>query len=136
MYLIMVEGVLAHLLRFLLGLYQLSSIGAFDDKVWSEHISLYTLTQRVQDAGLEVFLEGYNRHLRNAIAHGDFRYNPDTEEVHFENRSPHSGKLVWEQNISLEELVSLYAKLDDAYYAVSVYLQLCLLPALFAEGEK
>lgn len=135
MYLIMVEGVLASLSQFLLGLHQLPSMEKWDDLGGDEFVAFGKLEATLRDAGLGVFLGGYNRHLRNAIAHGHFVYDESSERMLFKDLNPRTGAPSWEQILSLEDLVWLYVKLDDVYWVVSVYLQLYLLPGLFS-GES
>jgi hypothetical protein len=79
-----------------------------------------------------VFAIGYNRHLRNAIAHGHFRYDPEPGTMRFRDYSYHEGgvRLTYDESWPPDRFAWQFARMDDVYLVMATYLQVHLLPGV------
>lgn len=134
MYLILCEGVFPGLARLLLGLHKVSH-GEVPD---SKPLQPAALAQRLNEVGMGVFAIGYNRHLRNAIAHGHFRYDPEPGTMRFCDYSYHEGeiRLTYDQSWPPDRFVWQFARMDDVYLVLATYLQVHLLPGIRDLGSS
>lgn len=133
MYLILCEGVFRNLGLFVLGLYDIAFPAAPNAE--GQNPGLETLGDRLRQLGLGAFAAGYDRHVRNAIAHGHFVYSAAGNTMCFRDYDYRRGRVTFEEAWPAERFVRQYAKLDDVYLVVACYLQLCFLPALGAGGR-
>ena len=129
MYLILCEGVFTNLATILLGLY---SIGNGTSLATPQRTARLSKTlQTLDQIGLGAFSAGYSRHVRNAIAHGHFKYDSRSREMRFRDFTFHdSVTLVFDEVWPFEKFAWHYAKLDDVYWLVSTYLQVHFLSLL------
>lgn len=133
MYLILCEGVFRNLARFVLGLHDIVCPAGSDDG--GQNPSLATLADRLRQAGPGAFAVGYDRHVRNAIAHGHFVYSAADNTMRLRDYDYRRGKVTFEEMWPFERFVRQYAKLDDVYLLVACYLQLRFLPMLGVGGK-
>lgn len=130
MYLILCEGVFSPQARFLLGV---KAVGRGDGEphaVLAEKVKPAILAERLDNSGLSAFRQGYDRHVRNAIAHGQFRFDLETREMRFRDYKPDSDVLVFEESWPFERMARLFAKLDDTYLVNASYWQVYFLPSV------
>jgi hypothetical protein len=133
MYLILCEGVFRNLGLFVLGLHDI--VCPAGPNGGGQNPSLETLGDRLRQVGLGAFAAGYDRHVRNAIAHGHFVYSAGGNTMRFRDYDYRRGKVTFEEVWPFEKFVRQYAKLDDVYLLVGCYLQLWFLPMLGAPGR-
>lgn len=71
-----------------------------------------------------VFFEGYNRRLRNAIAHARFSFDDHTKKMTFSDYDPRS-KSEWSETLSLKEFgIKYYGKIENLCRLHSRYMVL------------
>lgn len=130
MYLVLCEGVFGPQARFLLGIKAVGRGDAEPQGVLTEKVKPAALAERLDSFGLGAFRQGYHRHVRNAIAHGQFRFDPETQLMRFRDYKPDSDVLVFEESWPFEGMARLFAKLDDTYLVSASYWQVHFLPSV------
>jgi len=133
MYLVLCEGVFRNLGLFVLGLHDI--IYPAGPNADGHNLGLETLADRLRQLRLGAFAAGYDRHVRNAIAHGHFVYSAASNTMRFRDYDYRRGRVTFEEVWPFERFVRQYAKLDDVYLIVACYLQLSFLPTLGAPGR-
>lgn len=129
MYLILCEGVFKNQARLLLGVCAIADGAGLATAYLVEPLSPKGLLKELNQRGLNVYTAGYNQHVRNSIAHGHMRFQPNTEAMRFRDFEPSDPVApVFDETWPCSRLASLYAKLDDTYLIVSTYLQILFLP--------
>lgn len=128
MYLILCEGVFPNQARLLLGFRSVSRGKVTDARPLTPPV----LAQKLQEADMDAFAAGYSRNIRNSIAHGHFRYDPNSGMMRFRDYSYHQGRisLNYDESWHLDKFGSQFAKMDDVYLVVSTYLQIYSLPTI------
>lgn len=131
MYLILCEGVFRNQARLLLGL---RAVADRDDSATSllvKPLSPKVLQETLEKEQLGAYAAGYNRHIRNAIAHGHMRFIAGTNEMRFQDidlSNPATPR--FDETWLFARFALLYAKLDDTYLVVSTYLQVHFMPLM------
>lgn len=134
LYLIMTEGVFANVARVVLGLRELlARDGGEAPGLGYADLSPNQLAERLREEGLGIFAEGYNRHVRNAIAHGRMRYDDENLGVVFRDYDCKRRITTFDKLIPGLDLGWWYAKLDDTYLVVSTFFQVYFLPGLLVK---
>ena len=129
MYLILCEGVFKNQARLLLGFWAVANSAGDASAYLDKSLNPNRLLRELNQCGLDAYAAGYNRHIRNSIAHGHMRFQPDTEAMQFRDFEPSNPAApVFDETWPFRRLASLYAKLDDTYLIVSTYLQILFLP--------
>jgi hypothetical protein len=88
----------------------------------------------------DIFFDGWNRHIRNSIAHCRFRYLEDKGEMLFSDINP-KGRTVYERRWTLEKFSELSLNVQDVWFILLnlLYLlrtrQLLLAPYVPRAGE-
>jgi hypothetical protein len=135
MYLILCEGVFKNQARLLLGFWAIADRAADATAYLVKPLSPGDLLRELNQSGLDVYTAGYNRHIRNSIAHGHMRFQSDTEAMRFRDFEPSNPVApVFDETWPFHRLAWLYAKLDDTYLIVSTYLQILFLPLAGSKG--
>jgi hypothetical protein len=116
-YLLIVEGVFRELCEYIL---MLDDIRMGRSRNFSEIESLPFFDLVVKEirsnADISIFADGYHNHLRNAIAHANFRFDETTQKMNFKDE--YKGK-VTSINLKIEEFGEYYLKIDDLYRLIS-----------------
>jgi hypothetical protein len=133
--LILSEGVFGPQTRFLLAVRALGDGHSKPEAILTERVKPSVLVDRLKGGGLGAFADGYHRHVRNSIAHGHFRFEPETESMRFRDYKPDSDALVFDESWPFQRMAWLLAKLDDAYLVNSSYWQVHFLPAVARLGD-
>jgi hypothetical protein len=133
MYLILCEGVFPNQARLLIALHDISLGPTFPEDRDTPNMMPAMLARRLEQINLGAFAAGYHRHVRNAIAHGHFRYDPVRRQMRFWDYSGNRRMtLTFDEAWPLGKLAWCYAKMDDAYLVMSTYFQVYFLPSLAA----
>jgi hypothetical protein len=137
MYVILCEGVFPSQARILLGLEALARSEKGSSSLPAlERLGSQGLRTRLEKKQLGVFAAGYNRNIRNAIAHGHMCFVHDSNQVRFRDFRPSDPSTpVFDEVWPLAKFAWLFARLDDAYWVFSTYFQIHFLPSL-ALGAK
>jgi len=110
-YLIEVEGSYDEVIRILYSLKQYS-LGVNIALSDIEKMSITQLKDSLLKLGVSnILFEGYNRHLRNAIAHAHFDYDEKRKQMEFANI--YLGKERWRDSFTFSEFNEMLKKLDD-----------------------
>jgi len=116
-YLLVVEGVFRELCEYLL---MLDDIRMGRSRSFSEIESLPLFELVVNGlkskADIAVLTDGYDNHLRNAIAHANFKFDETTQKMNFKDE--YKGK-VTSIDLEIEEFGEYYLKIDDLYKLIS-----------------
>ena len=133
MYLIMTEGVFANIARVILCLSAICRDQGGHGATGYWELAPNDLAERLREENLSVFAEGYNRHVRNAIAHGRMKYDDTALGVAFQDYDCRRRKITFDQVVPGVELAWWYSKLDDTYLVVSTFFQLYFLPGFLMQ---
>jgi len=69
--------------------------------------------------GSDILFGGWeNRHLRNAIAHSNFKYDEKTKKMNFQDVNP-TGRVTYNKSLSFDQFSKYYQKIDDVSYLVN-----------------
>ena len=120
MYLVLCEGVFPNIARLLLG-FNAASRG---DLIDISTVATAQLARHLDEIGMAVFSAGYDRHIRNAIAHGHFTYEPDSGMMRFRDYGYREARfaLQFEESWPLDQFARRFATMDDVYLVVSSVL--------------
>ena len=73
----------------------------------------------------DVLFNGYENHLRNAIAHSYLTFNPTNQKMGFEDYQPGSGSVSWPyREFDYLELLNYYSKLEDVSTYASYFFHI------------
>jgi len=123
-YLLLLQGIYDQFIRFLYALHK---------KLATEEANLRSIkTQFIQDHVGATLFDGWNRIVRNAIAHSTFTVNETAREILFEDRIAHDKKLM-----SFSDFEELTWRLFDVGTLVLILLILrVLVPMNYREALK
>lgn len=115
----MVEGVLRELCEYILMLDDVRN-GLSTSLSEIESLPLFDLVVKEirSKADIAVLTDGYNNHLRNAIAHANFKFDESTSRMNFKDE--YKGK-VKSLDLTIEEFGQYYLKIDDLYRLLSSF---------------
>lgn len=131
MYLILCEGIFRNQARLLLGLRAVADRDDSATSLLTKPLSPSVVQETLERRQLGAFADGYNRHVRNAIAHGHMRFIAARNEMRFRDFDPwNPATPVFDETWPFERFARLYAKLDDTYLVFATYLQVYLMPLM------
>jgi hypothetical protein len=126
-YLISLEGIFGELAKLVFGLLHiaegtnvLSVEELNDDHVWKIYRKCET------ELGIKpVFLERWKlkSEIRNAIAHAQAQYNPNTDRAHFYSKNSHTGE-IFEESMTFRQFFAIWLEVADAEDALRYSLRL------------
>jgi hypothetical protein len=115
-YMLIVEGVFRELCEYILMLDDISR-GRPRNFSEIEVLPLFDLVMAIRsEASISILTDGYDNHLRNAIAHADFRFDETTQEMNFMDEYKGKVRCI---NMKIEEFGEYYLKIDDLYRLIS-----------------
>ncbi len=112
LYLLHVEGIFDDSMRIL---YVLKKAADGQDVSLKKVLkkSLSGLRRQFRQMGAGLLFDGWNKHLRNAIAHAHFWYNDRTQKMSFQDIHPVTGKVVYDEDLNYKDFAEYYSKIDD-----------------------
>jgi hypothetical protein len=131
-YLLIVEGVFRELCEYIL---VLDDIRSGHSRSFSEieELHLSNLVNEIRSkADISVFTEGYKSRLRNAIAHANFRFDENTQEINFKDE--YKGKVRTIPPLKIEDFGVFYLKIDDVYRLITSFWELLSLVIIYSTG--
>lgn len=116
-YIMIVEGVFRELCEYILMLDDVRT-GKARTPSQIENLPMYDLVQEIRSkSDISVLTEGYSNHLRNAIAHANFRFI-NAAKMNF--KDIYRGREIDVGGFTLEEFgKNYYLKIDDLYTLIS-----------------
>jgi hypothetical protein len=132
MYLLIVEGVFKELCEYVLMLVDIER-GRSRSFSEIERLDLYDLVKEIRsNSDVSIFVEGYGNHLRNSIAHANFRFDENTQEMSF--RDEYKGKATPLPSLKIRDFAQYYLKIDDVYRLITSFWEILRLVTIYAMG--
>lgn len=123
LYVLHVEGIFDDKMRLLYVLKKAADGQDVDLKTVGK-ISLSNLQGRFRRMGAGLLFDGWNRHLRNAIAHAHFGYNNKTRKMSFKDINIFTGKVSYNKNLNYKDFVEYFSKIDDVCSLIDYFFML------------
>jgi hypothetical protein len=116
-YVLVLEGVFRELCEYILMLDDIR-MGSSRNFSEIEKLPFFDLVMKEirSKADISVLTSGYSNHLRNAIAHANFRFDETTQKMSFKDE--YKGK-VTSIDLKIEEFSEYYLEIDDLYRLMS-----------------
>ena len=79
-------------------------------------------------SNISIVANGYNNHLRNAIAHANFRFDENTQKMNFKDIYEGKTKSL---SLKIERFAQYYFKIDDVYRLMTSFWELLILVIIY-----